>query len=309
MKNLYKNLSKWNQLFFIVGIAFLSLSLFGALSTLLIRFGFGLQLSEITDLKDIHDVNTINALKLVQLINSVALFIIPVFAFAYITQNKTLQYLNLNKSPKITSLVLVFLLMFLLFPFVNWMALINSNMHLPDFLSGLEHWMLVKEERADNLSRMMLNAQTFGQFMVNLIIIAIIPAIGEELLFRGVLQRLFSGITKNIHWGIIIAAFVFSAAHLQFFGFLQRFFFGLLFGYLYVMSRSLWVTIFAHFIVNGTVVLIYFLIQNDKTIDSASNFGSENYLLILGSIVISTILFLLFANFNKEKGKKIYLGY
>ena len=89
---------------------------------------------------------------------------------------------------------------------------------------------------------------------------AILPAIGEELLFRGVFQRLLTEWTRNIHWGIILAALLFSFFHFEFYGFLPRFLLGVFFGYLFVWTSSIWVPILAHF-TNNFIIVVYSFYQ------------------------------------------------
>jgi hypothetical protein len=124
-------------------------------------------------------------------------------------------------------------------------------------------------------------------------LIAIIPAIGEELLFRGVLQRIFTEWFKSAHWGIWISAFLFSAIHMQFFGFLPRMFLGLFFGYLLEATGSLWIPILAHFINNLTGVLLSFFVAKNVIPQSSNDFGMTNETWIYGMIggILGSILF------------------
>ena len=132
--------------------------------------------------------------------------------------------------------------------------------------------------------------------------IAIIPAIGEELLFRGVIQRLFINWTKNAHWGILITSILFSALHMQFFGFFPRMMLGILFGYLFLWSGSLWLPILCHFINNGSAVVYVYLEQRGLMGFSSDTLGAENQdmlITIACSIAISGLLYLIY-----KKGKE-----
>ena len=127
---------------------------------------------------------------------------------------------------------------------------------------------------------------------INLIMIGLIPAIGEELVFRGVVQKIFSQWSKNVHIGIWSAAFLFSAMHMQFYGFLPRMMLGGLLGYLYVWSGSLWLPIIGHFVNNaGAVLMSYFFQRGDLKLDpdkigAENDFGSLIASLVLGSVII-----------------------
>ena len=132
-------------------------------------------------------------------------------------------------------------------------------MHLPGWLSGVEQWMIDKEDQADNLIDTLVSSNTFGTMMINLFIIALIPAIGEELIFRGVFQKIFVKLFKSGHLAIWVTAFIFSAIHFQFFGFIPRFILGLVFGYLFFWSGTLWLPVISHFINNAFPVILTYM--------------------------------------------------
>jgi hypothetical protein len=158
--------------------------------------------------------------------------------------------------------------------------------------------MKAAEERAAEVTKAFLVMNGIGDLIINLIIIAIIPAIGEELLFRGVLQRQINIWSKNGHLAVWIAAFVFSAIHLQFYGFLPRLILGALFGYFYLWSNNLWVPIIAHFINNASAVMISYYMGSPETdiqLEAMNQNGSEMYVII--SLVI---LFLTLKRFREN---------
>jgi len=135
--------------------------------------------------------------------------------------------------------------------------------------------------------------------------IAIIPAIGEELFFRGVMQRIFSDWFKNMHVAIFFTAFLFAAIHMQFYGMLPRMMLGVLFGYLYYWTGSLWVPVFAHFLNNGAAVIVSYLSSRGFISSGYEDFGAtNNFFLIAGSIVFTS--FLLFMVYQKGKINTIH---
>lgn len=136
-------------------------------------------------------------------------------------------------------------------PFITWIAEINQNLIFPEMLSGFEAWAKAKEEQLKILTEYITTFDSNAQFMFGLLAIAIFPAIGEELVFRGVFQTLFFKSFKNIHVAIWISAFLFSAIHLQFYGFVPRFLLGALFGYIYFWTGNILIPIAGHFANNG----------------------------------------------------------
>jgi membrane protease YdiL (CAAX protease family) len=136
---------------------------------------------------------------------------------------------------------------------------INSMMDFPAGLSGVEAWMTEKEQEADLMIKSLIAAGSFGIMLLNLFTLALMPAIAEEFLFRGVFQRIFTRLFRSGHLAIWLTAFIFSAIHLQFFGFLPRFVLGLVFGYLFFWSGTLWLPVTAHFVNNAFPVIFSYL--------------------------------------------------
>jgi uncharacterized protein len=200
--------------------------------------------------------------------------------------------------PSVRNAVLVILLAFCLFPVTIFAGKLNSGMHFPEWLSGIEKWMTDKEDAADSLLSVISAADTFGVLMLNLIILALIPAVGEEMVFRGIFQPIFQKLFRNCHFGIWFTAFVFSAVHLQFFGFLPRFILGLVFGYLYYRSGTLWLPVTAHFVNNAVPVIGAFLVDSNKITAQPDDASLLIQLLILTAPVVIAVLIML--HFRKE---------
>lgn len=183
-------------------------------------------------------------------------------------------------SPLMSALVIVIVFVFMGFNsvFIEW----NANASMPDWLSGFESWAKNIEASAQELTEFLTAFDNSGQFYLALFVIAVLPAIGEELVFRGLIQNHLLVITKNIHVAIWAAAFIFSFFHLQFFGFVPRMLLGALFGYLYFWSGKLSYAVVAHFANNGITLLFIYLHQK-----GALNFDIEN----TNSLSLDTIIF------------------
>ncbi len=207
--------------------------------------------------------------KFFQMVNSIGLFVIPPLIIAALFFNGALSGLRLNKRPLLLPMVMVVFAVLVALPVIDGLALFNANLALPDSMKGIEDWMREKEDLAAELTASLLQMDTFGQFMVNLLMIAMIPAIGEELLFRGVFQKLLIKLFGNVHVAIFVTAFLFSAFHMQFYGFLPRLFLGLFLGYLFVWSKNMWLPILAHFLNNGFAVGYYYAM--DVNVEEVGN--------------------------------------
>jgi membrane protease YdiL (CAAX protease family) len=180
-------------------------------------------------------------------------FILPGLAFGFIFfRSKVFHGLQLAKQP---GWLLSFLGIFFIlasYPLVNLSFMLNGAIHLPA-------WMSQFENQAEDTLKTVLEMKTFLIFLINLILIGILPGIGEELIFRGILQKQFAGLFKNPVLAIWISAFIFSAIHMQFEGFFPRLVLGATLGYLYYWTGNLWVPMIAHAFNNGIqVILIYF---------------------------------------------------
>jgi hypothetical protein len=241
-------------------------------------------------------------MKLSQILQAIGLFIVPSIIAAYLFKNKGQNYLQIRKAPWILFVLSALLMLFAL-PLINWLGAINNQLHLPSFLASTEAWMHSKETSAGQLMEHFLKAPDLSSLALNLLVMAVIPAIGEELLFRGVIQKLMIKMSKNAHIGIWLTAFLFSAVHMQFFTFMPRFFLGAALGYLLVWSGSIWLPILAHFINNALAVVLHYLIEHNTINSNIDTIGSkEHWTFPLTSLILtSLVLFLIHKNAKKQK--------
>lgn len=245
-------------------------------------------------INDYSDPSTIKLLKYLQIVQSFGLFIIPPLLAGYFFERNSIAYLKIDRSSRPLIYLLVLVIMFAALPLINEMVLFNEAMRLPEFFKGVEDWMRSMENEAAKLTEAFMKTNSTEGFIVNMIMIAVLPAIGEEFLFRGLLQRLFNEWIKNIHIAIFIAAFLFGAMHLQFYGILPRMMLGVLFGYLFYWSGSIWIPVFAHFINNASAVIVAYLANRQVISSGYESFGStDNIFLLIGSIVFTGILLIL----------------
>jgi uncharacterized protein len=294
VKTLFRDLRPSNKLLFtgfVVVIAFFFTQIIAAILAIPL---FGLdQVMKMLSGLDFSDPDSMNLLKYFQVFQSIGLFIVPPLIVAWLFHSSISEYLSLNKKPMLPAIILVVLLIFIINPFINFTGAINAEMHFPEWMSGVEGWMRNAEDTAEKLTKAFLKVDTLGGLLLNLFMIAVLPALGEELLFRGVIQKLFSQITRNVHWGIWISAALFSALHMQFYGFIPRLLLGGMFGYLLVWSGSLWLPIIAHFINNAAAVILLYMIDKGQIDPSIEEFGTgtgEWYIALFSLIMAILIL-------------------
>ncbi len=257
---------------------------------------FGIDITNLKNYFAIEDPVNLPFIKFIQAFQSIGIFIVPPFVAGYLYSENTYSYLKLNNATSFVLLIISGILIFTILPIINFTADINSLLSLPDFLSGLETFIKESERNAENITKLFLSVNTISGLFINLIIVAVIPAIGEELLFRGVIQKLFIEWFKNIHIGIIVTGLLFSAIHFQFYGFIPRALLGILFGYLFVWSKNIIIPIFAHFVNNATGVIVYYYLQNSELLKKTETFGTEpsQYPLLFGTLLLSIFLIYIF---------------
>ncbi len=205
--------------------------------------------NEVETSKVVEDMS-VDTLKWYQASSSLLFFLLPAFLFVvFVFRGRYFYFLGFKKADKQNMYVLAVCAVMFTFPFVFWLGELNRMIPLPE-------WMTRMEESTARQMEDFLKVRNWYDVYVNVIVIALLPAICEELFFRGALQRVTIHLTKNPLVGIIVAAFLFSALHLQFAGFLPRMFLGIVLGILYWYSGSLWTCILAHFVFNGTQVLL-----------------------------------------------------
>ncbi|MBN1986261.1 MAG: CPBP family intramembrane metalloprotease, partial [Prolixibacteraceae bacterium] len=235
----FRGMKPFPQLMFSVFIIVVSFLAFLVLSLIIAVPVFGIDsMLNFPNANDVSDPGNIQVLKYFQVVQSLGLFIVPPLVLGWLYLGNISKYLFLNSSTTLSSVLIVLILMFVATPAINLTGEFNTRMQLPDWLGGVERWMKQTEENAARLTEAFLNVKTTAGLLFNIFMVALLPAVGEELLFRGVIQRSFTRITKNRHWGIWISALLFSALHMQFYGFLPRLLLGALFGYLLVWSGS-----------------------------------------------------------------------
>lgn len=189
----------------------------------------------------------------------IGMIVIPLVYVRFVNR-KSLSVFSRNRTEvffMLMAMIIVWLFMVVNSVIIEW----NESLGMPASLSGVESWMRQMEDRAKEITEYLTTFNSFGDFMVAVIVIAILPSIGEELVFRGYLQTEFTAAFRNPHVAIWLSAFLFSAIHIQFFGFFPRLLLGALFGYLYFWSGNIWYPIAGHFLQNGAQLLILYFAQ------------------------------------------------
>lgn len=199
--------------------------------------------------------------------------------------------------PSLLTVFVVIIFMAVNSVFIEW----NANVDFPEFANNFEEWAKEREDTAAGMTKFLTDFGSPGELLVALVVIAILPAVGEEIVFRGLIQNELYKATRSIHISIWFAAILFSAIHFQFFGFVPRLLLGALFGYLYYWSGSLLLAILAHFVNNGVSIVALYLYQQGTFSFDVESPESQPASIVILSAALTTALLYYFYKYHQDR--------
>jgi membrane protease YdiL (CAAX protease family) len=266
----------------------------GFILAAIVQVGFALSMMSLKDLMSgdaqkmmdaMAKPENINSARLMQMFGTLLLMFLPALVFAKIVDGKPLDYLGLKNKFNLPQLGLVIAIAIAALFLSGGLGELNKLIPIP------HKWEIKFKAMEDTYAEQVMiigNMKTFGDYVISLIMIAILPALFEEILFRGALQKLFVNWLQNPHVSIFITSFLFSAVHASYYGFLPRMGLGVLLGYLYYYSKSIWLNITMHFINNGiAITALYIATQKGQ---SAKDVMDESYPLWVGGIALIAVV-------------------
>lgn len=299
IKPLREENSPYLQLLFLMLYALLGVFVFAIVGFIVALSIYGTTLITDTSWLNGSTSKYIPALKIILTSQQLGLFLTPAILLAITEGKKPNQFYGL-KIPKTNLLFIVALIMAASMPAMGLVNELNQQMHLPSFLKSIESWMRKMEDEGMVTTMAILKMTNISDFIINLIVVAIVPAICEEFIFRGGLQRTFLRLFKNPHVAIWTSAIIFSSIHFQFFGFFPRLFLGAAFGYIYFWTGSIWYAVVAHFLNNGFAVTMAFYFQkNNLPINQDENMSISWYVYLI-SAILTIALFRILKDQTKE---------
>ena len=290
-KGIYANKSSSAKIGILFLLIFVSVILHTLLAVALVALFADTGMALIQN-QDLSNQVSVNYLKLMQLFSGVGLFIIPTLFYAYLT-NFDFKFAKLSRQ----NTILVIAIMLLITPSIG--LLLEWNMMIP-----APEWLTQFDVHSEAIVEAFLQMDTIWDLFYTILVIAVVPAIGEELLFRGYLQQKLGNWLRNPHTAILITAFLFSAIHFHFQGMIPRFVLGVLLGYLFYWSNSLWLPILAHFVNNAQAVIFSFpLFKVDSGAYSLLSETKVDPMMALFSLVsVVLLLYVLHKNISIKKG-------
>lgn len=199
---------------------------------------------------------TATTMRIATLINDIIMFVMPPVICAVVYSYRPAEYLRVASAPGPTPLILAVGTMICSIPMMNMIIEWNEGLSLPSSFAAMESWMREAEQRAGDTVNTLMGGSSAGSLILSILIVGVLAGFSEELFFRGGIQRLLVSGRVNPHVAIWVTAFLFSAIHLQFFGFFPRLLLGAFFGYLLYWTKNLWVPIVYHIFNNSIVATV-----------------------------------------------------
>ena len=236
-----------------------------------------------------------NLSRTIQFISTFFAMALPAIIFARIVNRKPFSYIGFNNA--ISGKQVFILIGIVLIGLILSAALSELNAMIP-LSKSLAQSFKAMEDEYDKQVFSIANMKTVQDYIMSLIIIALLPAIFEEMLFRGCLQPVMINITKNVFAGILLTGILFSALHGSFYGFLPRLALGLILGYIFYFSKNLWLSIIFHFFNNALgITQMYALSRKGLLTQNAMN---DDTLPLYYGLIALVALYFAFRFFKKE---------
>ncbi|MGI6341960.1 MAG: CPBP family intramembrane glutamic endopeptidase [Bacteroidales bacterium] len=258
-KPLISNIPFWGKVGLLVVLLIFFLIIGALLSKLLVMLFYPDQANHIFINPDYQNSTHVGALKLVQATTMFVGMLMPSLIYLWLTKKQFGEYIGINKKSSGTVVVLTIVLFLFSTPISAITYQWNQSMVLPQWLKPVEEILRLMEDNNKVITDAFLSSTTYTSLLVNTLVLALLPAFAEEILFRGIICRGIYGKYKNTHIAVWLSAIIFSAIHFQFYGFLPRMILGAFLGYLFIYSKSLWMPILFHFLNNFSAVVTEFI--------------------------------------------------
>ena len=203
------------------------------------------------------------------------IFIMPVAMTALIAARNPLRFTGVDRWPCGSAVVWTMAVVVLAIPAMNVIVQWNASLTLPESMSRIEQVLRASEQAANGMVMMLMSGTSVIDLILSILIMGCLTGIAEELFFRGMLQKLLHVQLRNAHIAIWATAVIFSAVHLQFFGFVPRMLIGAFLGYLAWWSGSLWLPAMAHALNNSLVVINQWLVNTGRSSVDANSVGAD----------------------------------
>lgn len=248
-------------------------------------------------------------LRIMMVMQDVVLFITPAILTAVVVARRPADFLMLRKGFPVSGIIRTLLTLIVAIPVMELLIRWNAGLQFPPSLSGIETWMRQSEDAANAMMANMMGEPTVGSLIMTLLIVGVLAGVAEELFFRGAMQGVFSSTGLGAHAAVWLTAIVFSAVHLQFFGFFPRLALGAFFGYLALWSGSIWLPVAAHIFNNSIAAVgIWNRLREDATLTASDALSTtvhfDTPVIIVSAIATILGLYSIYSTFHKSATKQ-----
>lgn len=231
------------------------------------------------------------AMRISAVVQDLLAFVLPAIVLALLVSRLPARFLQLNR-PRPVALLLAALAVVASIPMINSLVAWNSAIDFGPLQQSLQQ----AEASAEAAAEIMLGGSSVADLVMGLLIVGVLAGLSEELFFRGALQRLLMTRPMNPHVAIWLTAFIFSAIHVQFFGFVPRLVLGAMFGYVAWWSGSVWPAVVAHVVNNSVTVTVMWFIKREALESGVENFGAMEWAPVCLSVAATTLLLVAIRN-------------
>ena len=245
-------------------------------------------------------------MRIAMVMQDIIMFIMPAVATAVVVARRPGDFLMITRKPDLAGILLVFMTLIVSIPAMNAIIAINKGVVLPESMHAIQQWMTDTEQAANESMGLVIGNGSVGSLIVGLLLIGVMAGFSEELFFRGSLQQIIKSTPVSGHVAVWLTAFIFSAVHMQFFGFLPRMLLGAFFGYMAWWSGSLWYAVAAHVFNNSIAfIAIWLKVRSSGEIDLDSmltpSLTATDTPTILASILLTAAgIYIIYNRFKKS---------
>ncbi len=250
-----------SKVFILIGMVLVFTFGFMGIGMVLSKYIFEVDIISNPGLLNDYETNpyVLKSLKLIQSFNMIGGFLLPAFLFSKALQQQPDRFIGYVFKPDYRFVLIALGIMLVSTPLISALIEWNEAYTFPASMASMEQKFKATQAEAENLTKAFVATDNIGGLLLNMVVVALLPAICEEFLFRGALMRFLMMCMKNKHLVVVLTAMVFSVMHGEFYGLLPRFMLGVFLGYITWFSGSIWPAVAAHFLNNGLALLaIYF---------------------------------------------------
>lgn len=238
------------------------------------------------------------------IVHAICVFLTPATVFRRLMEFPQQDYFLIRRAVTLRTAGIILLVFLACFPAANFLVYFNQQLDFSFLSPEIGQQIKAMENSNDEFKIQLLGQPGYSSLFINLATTAVLAAIGEELLFRSIFQRLFIKLFRNVHVAVIVGAALFSFVHFSYYGFIPRFFMGMALGYIYLATANIWYCIFFHFLNNALGVTMGWLMGRGYNVSFFDSFGggTDTKWIGFGLLVIVVACLILMINklINKE---------